>query len=106
MEKIKNFAVAILHLVTQSIIISSVFCLFKFIGHLCRLCEAPSWESFLYGAIALFIVFFIATAYKTILTMRRIKKDPIFEQMHLQTGISWKDYQYIKRLRKQSDNIH
>jgi len=79
-----------------AIMLSAFFSALKFIGSLLHICGRLRWVDFLGGVLTLFIFFILWRAGHTLYYMHLYKKDPIFMEAHMRTGISWWDY---KRLR-------
>lgn len=52
---------------------------------------------FVWGSVAIFLLLFLDYIYNWIHTLILMKKDPLFKQMTLQSGISWKEYKRIKK---------
>jgi len=51
---------------------------------------------FVWGAVAIFLLLFLDYIYNWIRTLILMKKDPLFKQMTMQSGISWKEYKKMK----------
>lgn len=71
--------------------ISGIICLGR------MLFTRVSWGNFFGGAAGIFALFFILGAYDVIRTLILMKKDPLFRDMNIATGISWRDYLRDKR---------
>lgn len=52
---------------------------------------------FLGGALGIFLFLFLDYIYNWVRTIILMKKDPVFKQMTMQTGINWRDYKKIKQ---------
>ena len=96
MKGLASFIGTLLITALQSAVLSAIFCLIQWLLSLIGLCNTPSWNKFLWGGVALFCFLFLLYSYKTIITLYRYYKDPVFREANLKMGISWKDY---KRLR-------
>ena len=72
--------------------ISGVFSLIRmmFRGNVTR-------GQFVWGSVVIFLLLFLDYIYNWIRTLILMKKDPLFKQMTLQSGISWKEYKRIKK---------
>lgn len=77
-------------------VISAVFCAIQWVLSLLSFCSKPTLSKFVWGAVVLFAVLFLYTCYTTAMTMFRFRKDPVFKDAHLKTGISWRDYKRLK----------
>ena len=60
---------------------------------------------FIGGSIAIFALYFFASLIKTIITLYRYKKDPIFKEANLRVGLDWETYQRIKRDSKKEKKL-
>lgn len=79
----------------QSIAVSAIFTLCKWLLSLLSICNAPTWMHFLGGSAMLFAVLFIYSVSKTAITMYRYHKDPGFKDANMSTGIDWDDYKRL-----------
>lgn len=75
---------------------SGVFWLLKLLGSLVSFCNKPTLQDFLFGGLALFVLFFLHRMFWIIRDMYRRKKDPVYDKMSNTTGISYKDYKKLR----------
>ena len=80
----------------QSIVLSAIFILCKWLLSLIGVCDSPSWADFIGGAILLFAVLLIRSIWITVVMLYRYHKDPAFKNANMTLGISWKDYKRFK----------
>lgn len=92
MKYLYSFIGTLLIIALQSIAMSAFCALCKWLYSLCGHCDAPTWIDFIVGAIGFYVILFIYAAVKTAITMYRFHKDPIFMDMNLRVGITWKEY--------------
>lgn len=85
----------IIHAVS-AIGLSAVFSLLQWIGSLLSWSKPPTWSKFLWGSLVLFVVLVVYHLFLFLLTVRRCMKDPVFRKMHVETGISWRDYKMLR----------
>lgn len=102
METLLNFLIqffrTILVITVQSLVISAIISILRFLLSYISICNVPTWANFLGGAFGIFIFLFVYACYKTIQTLHRYHKDPEFEYQNKTIGISWENY---KRFNKQ-----
>lgn len=96
----KSFLATIFRMAVISIIISLVLTVINIPILLARGKEIDFWMRFLAGAAAIFGIYFIVTAVKTIIELIRYAKDPGYKEMNQRVGIPWKDYQKLKNKEK------
>lgn len=88
---LKEFLKSIFMDVVMALVLSGVISLIRFVFH-----GNVTRTQFLGGALAIFLLLLLDYIYNWIRTLILMKKDPVFKQMTIQTGISWKDYKKIK----------
>lgn len=96
MKNLISFLGTIAIIVLQSLVISAVFTLGKFLLSLLNVCDTPTWIDIVGGASGLFVLFFLYSVGKTAITLYRYHKDPVFKELNMTTGMSWEDYQKLK----------
>lgn len=52
---------------------------------------------FLGGALVIFLFLFLDYIYNIIRTLILMKKDPIFKEMIMRTGMTWREYKKFKK---------
>ena len=79
-----------------AVLLSAVFTGMKALCYLLGWCGKPGWTDFLGGALGLIAFFLLWRAGHTLYYMRLYKKNPVFREAHLNTGITWREYKKIK----------
>ena len=90
----KTFLYIILSLFTDAIL--SVLLSGVFSGIYILIKGSITREKFIVGAVNLFSWFLLYNIYNWIRTLVLMKKDPVFKEMTIETGISWRDYKKLK----------
>ena len=101
MKNIISFITTLLIIAAQSVALSALFCLAQWLLSLFGVCNVPTWHKFVWGGVGLFCLFFIYSCYTTFITMYRFYKDPVFKEMNLRMGITWKDYKRFRKTKQQ-----
>ncbi len=96
---IKTFFASIAIHIVQSVFFSALLWGAKWVFSLLSIGKTPGWKEFIWGSAGIFLLLFLCTTYKFIKTLYHCKKEPMFRQMHIETGISWEEYQALRRKR-------
>lgn len=96
MKNLLNFLGTLAIIAIQSIVLSALFTLCKWLLSLTGICDSPSWADFIGGAILLFAVLFLRSIWIIVVMLYRYHKDPAFKKANMTLGISWKDYKRFK----------
>ena len=86
----------LIHLI-YAIFYSAIFTFLQWIVSFMGLCNAPTLKKFLYGALSLFIIFYLYHISSFLITLYHMHKDPMFKEAHIKTGISWSNYKKLKK---------
>ena len=80
-----------------SAVLSTLFCLFKWLFSLIGVSNPPTWSSFLWGGVALLVVFIIMFVWRFIGIYRNYQKDITFSLMSDYYGVTWGEYKKLYR---------
>lgn len=80
-----------------ALVISGVFTLIKWLLSLASVCSNPTWKGFLFVALGIWSLNYIYSVISVIILKYHYLKDPVFEDLNLTTGLSWREYQRFKR---------
>ncbi len=84
-----------------SVLISAVFCFIQWIGSLMSICSSPTWHKFLWGALGVFVVLYVAHLVHALVEHERKRKDPSYRDMNEDGGIDYRTYkEFTKEINK------
>lgn len=97
MKYIRHFIGSLFMMAGISLALSALFSLCQLLLSLASVCDPPTWQKFFGGAIVLFIIFFLNGCFQVLLYYIRCRRDPVFKQVNLKSGLSWRDYKRLKK---------